>query len=79
MTDVARSLRDTLFTLTRIPSPIGEEAELCDHVQERLTASLGSDAITRFHDSLIVHAVAREDAPHVALVGHLDTVRTQHD
>lgn len=79
MTEIAHALRDTLLALTRIPSPIGEEAELCDHVEDRLTSSLGADAITRFHDSLIVHAAVRQDAPRVALVGHLDTVRTQHD
>jgi succinyl-diaminopimelate desuccinylase len=79
MTEIAHALRDTLLALTRIPSPIGEEAELCDHVEDRLTSSLGADAITRFHDSLIVHAAARQDAPRIALVGHLDTVRTQHD
>ena len=79
MTEIADALRDTLLDLTRIPSPIGEEAELCDHVEARLTRSLGGDAITRFHDSLIVHAAQRENAPRIALVGHLDTVRTQHD
>ena len=79
MTEIAHALCDTLLALTRIPSPIGEEAELCDHVEERLSASLGSDAITRFHDSLIVHAAQRPNAPKIALVGHLDTVRTQHD
>ncbi len=79
MSNLAHALRDTLLTLTRIPSPIGEEAELCDHVEERLSASLGADSITRFHDSLIVHAVRRDSAPRIALVGHLDTVRTQHD
>ena len=79
MTDIDQALCDTLLALTRIPSPIGEEAQLCDHVQERLSASLGSDAITRFHDSLIVHAVPRPGSPRIALVGHLDTVRTQHD
>jgi succinyl-diaminopimelate desuccinylase len=79
MTDIGQALCETLLTLTRIPSPIGEEAQLCDHVEERLTASLGADAITRFHDSLIVHAAARPAAPRIALVGHLDTVRTQHD
>jgi succinyl-diaminopimelate desuccinylase len=79
MTDLDHALRDTLLDLTRIPSPIGEEAALCDHVEKRLAASLGSDAITRFHDSLIVHAARREGAPRIALVGHLDTVRTQHD
>ena len=79
MTDLGHALRATLLALTKIPSPIGEEAELCDHVEDRLSASLGPEAITRFHDSLIVHAAPREGAPRIALVGHLDTVRTQHD
>ena len=79
MTDVGHALTDTLLALTRIPSPIGEEAELCDHVEERLAQSLDADAITRFHDSLIVQAARRPGAPRIALVGHLDTVRTQHD
>ena len=79
MTELAHALRDTLLALTRIPSPIGEETALCDHVQDRLSSSLGSDAITRFHDSLIVHAARRDNAPKIALVGHLDTVRTTHD
>lgn len=79
MTDIADALRDTLLTLTRIPSPIGEETALCEHVHARLKNSVGGDAITRFHDSLIVHAARRDHAPHIALVGHLDTVRTKHD
>lgn len=79
MTDLDHALRDTLLELTRIPSPIGEEAALCDHVERRLQKTLGRDAITRFYDSLIVHANARHGAPRIALVGHLDTVRTQHD
>ena len=79
MTEIAHALCDTLLALTRIPSPIGEEAELCDHVEDRLSKSLGADTITRFHHSLIVHAAPRRDAPRIALVGHLDTVHTQHD
>jgi succinyl-diaminopimelate desuccinylase len=79
MTDLDHTLRDTLLELTRIPSPIGEEAALCDHVEQRLARSLGSESITRVHDSLIVHAARREGAPRIALVGHLDTVRTRHD
>jgi succinyl-diaminopimelate desuccinylase len=79
MTELAHALRDTLLALVRIPSPIGEEAQLCDYVEHRLTESLGTGAITRFHDSLVVHAAERENAPRIALVGHLDTVRTQHD
>jgi len=79
MTEIADALRDTLLALTRIPSPIGEEAELCDHVEARLSRSLGGDSISRFHDSLIVRAAQRPNTPRIALVGHLDTVRTQHD
>lgn len=79
MNDVSQALSDTLLALARIPSPIGEEAALCDHVEERLASSLGADTITRFHDSLIVRPVHREGVPRIALVGHLDTVRTEHD
>ncbi len=79
MSDISHALSDTLLALTQIPSPIGEEAALCDHVEERLASSLGADTITRFHDSLIVRAVQNEGAPRIALVGHLDTVRTAHD
>ena len=79
MTEIADALRDTLLDLARIPSPIGEEAELCDHVEARLTRSLGGDAISRFHDSLIVRAARRQNGPRIALVGHLDTVCTEHD
>ena len=79
MSDLARSLSHTLLELTRIKSPIGEERELCDYVQARLAKRFPTAAITRFQDSLIVHANARADAPKVALVGHLDVVRTEHD
>ncbi len=79
MTEIADALRDTLLDLVRIPSPIGEEAALCDHVEARLTRSLGDDAISRFHDSLIVRVARRQNVPRIALVGHLDTVRTEHD
>ncbi len=77
--ELPQALTRTLLDITRIPSPIGEERALCDHVENRLSASLGSEAITRFHDSLIVHVAQRPGQPRVALVGHLDTVRTQHD
>src|SRR6476619_5451899 len=79
MSDLASSLANTLLDITRIPSPIGEERALCDHVQERLAKSLGQHSVTRFQDSLIVRAHEKPGAPRIALVGHLDTVRTQHD
>jgi succinyl-diaminopimelate desuccinylase len=79
MADLHAALTQTLFDITAIPSPIGEEKALCDHVQARLARSLGKDRIARFRDSLIVRAHEKPGAPKIALVGHLDTVRTQHD
>ncbi|MCA9647356.1 MAG: hypothetical protein KC492_41990, partial [Myxococcales bacterium] len=73
------SLRNTLLEITAIESPIGEEKALCDHIAHRLSVALGSGAVTRFHDSLIVRVTQQKGAPRVALVGHLDTVRTEHD
>lgn len=80
MTDeLARSLTQTLFEITAIPSLIGEERALCDHVQARLTRTLGQAAVIRFQDSLVVRVNEKPGAPKVALVGHLDVVRTLHD
>ena len=76
---LSASLAQTLLELTSIASPIGEERALCDHVAARLAKRFAASAITRFQDSLIVHANARPGAPRIALVGHLDVVRTQHD
>jgi succinyl-diaminopimelate desuccinylase len=77
--ELSRSLADTLLEITSIPSPIGEEKALCDHVEARLLRSLDRARITRFRDSLIVRAHEKPGAPRIALVGHLDVVRTQHD
>jgi succinyl-diaminopimelate desuccinylase len=73
------ALRETLLTITKIDSPIGEEKALCDHVAQRLARTLPPGAIARFHDSLVVRVTERPGAPRVGLVGHLDTVRTVHD
>ena len=76
---LSQALRDTTLQLTQIPSPIGEEEALCDHVEERLVRGLGKAAVERFQHSLVVRAAQTAGAPRVALVGHLDTVRTRHD
>jgi succinyl-diaminopimelate desuccinylase len=77
--ELSRALADTLFEITAIMSPIGEEKALCDHVQARLARTLGADNVIRFQDSLVVRANPKPGAPKIALVGHLDVVRTQHD
>lgn len=74
-----QALRDTLLEITRIPSPIGEEKALCDHLDALLSGVLGKASVTRFRDSLVVRVCEKPGAPKVALVGHTDVVRTQHD
>jgi succinyl-diaminopimelate desuccinylase len=79
MDELDRALAQTLLEITQIESPIGEEKALCDHVEERLARRLGKAAITRFRDSLVVRVHDKPGAKKLALVGHLDVVRTQHD
>ncbi|HKQ69871.1 MAG TPA: succinyl-diaminopimelate desuccinylase [Polyangiaceae bacterium] len=70
-------LTETLLWLCSIPSPIGEEKALCDAVEKRLARS--GVAATRIGDSLVAHVRTGTGGPRVALVGHLDVVRTEHD
>jgi succinyl-diaminopimelate desuccinylase len=76
----AIALDETLLWLCSIPSPIGEEAALCDAVQDRLMRLPLAGAIRRYGNSIVVPVIRRVDEgrPHVALVGHLDTVRTEN-
>lgn len=78
-TPIAISLEETLLWLCSIPSPIGEEKALCDAVSERLARLPLAGPIRRYGDSIVVPVVRkRSGRPHVALVGHLDTVRTEN-
>jgi succinyl-diaminopimelate desuccinylase len=76
---VNTELTETLLWLCKIPSPIGEEAELCTAVSERLDRVPLAGAIRRYGNSIVVPLTRGTGGPHVALVGHLDTVRTDHD
>jgi succinyl-diaminopimelate desuccinylase len=69
-------LAETLLWLCSIPSPIGEEKALCDALEARLRAA---GAVRRFGDSLVVSVKSGSGGPQVALVGHIDVVRTEHD
>jgi len=75
--DVARRLDATLLDLCATPSPIGEEKALCDAVSGRLAGLPLAAPIRRYGDSIVV-PVTRGRGPRVALVGHLDTVRTEN-
>ncbi|MBX3206829.1 MAG: succinyl-diaminopimelate desuccinylase [Labilithrix sp.] len=79
-TPAAISLDETLLWLCAIPSPIGEEKELCDAVAERLSRQELAGPIRRYGNSIVVPVVRTREPgrPHVALVGHLDTVRTEN-
>jgi succinyl-diaminopimelate desuccinylase len=76
----AVALDETLLWLCSIASPIGEEKTLCDAVSERLVRLPLPGAIRRYSDSIVVPIVRKREPgrPHVALVGHLDTVRTEN-
>lgn len=75
----ASELEDTLLWLCGIPSPIGEEKALCDAVVDRLERLPLAAAIRRYGNSIVVPVSRRGGGrPHVALVGHLDTVRTEN-
>lgn len=73
-------LTETLLWLCRIPSPIGDEQEICAAVAERLSRLPLASPIRRYGNSIVVPVVRDRSPgrPHVALVGHLDTVRTEN-
>jgi len=73
-------LEETLLWLCSIASPTGEERALCDAVQERLTRLPLAARIRRYGNSIVVPLVRKYGPrrPHVALVGHLDTVQTEN-
>jgi succinyl-diaminopimelate desuccinylase len=66
-------LDETLLWLCAIPSPIGEERAICDAVQARLARPA-----RRYGDSIVVPVTRGTAGPRIALVGHLDTVRTEN-
>lgn len=73
------SLAETLLWLCSIPSPIGEEKALCDAVLARLARVPLAAPIRRYGDSIVVPLLrSGTKRPHVALVGHFDTVRTKN-
>ena len=73
------SLTETLLWLCKIPSPIGEEREICDRVTERLAQVRLAAPIRRYGESIVVPLTRGNGGPHVALAGHLDVVRTVHE
>jgi len=73
------SLAETLLWLCKIRSPIGEEQELCQRLEERLEKLTLAAPVRRYGDSLVVPLVRAPNRPHVLLCGHTDVVRTEHE
>ncbi len=70
---------DTLMWLVRVPSLYGEEGPLCDAVVARLSAQPLAGPIRRYGHSIVVPVSRGTGGPKIALVGHLDVVRTEHE
>jgi succinyl-diaminopimelate desuccinylase len=77
--DRAAFLAETLLWLCEIPSPTGEEADLCHAIVERLGGARLAAPPRRHGDSLVVPVTRGTGGPRIALAGHLDVVRTVHD
>ncbi len=74
----AALLAQRTLELCRIPSPIGQEAALADHVEAWARGHFPPLHILRRSHSLVLGDL--EDArPAIALVGHLDTVPAHRD
>ena len=78
MTTLSAHLAETLLWLCAIPSPIGEERALCDAVLARMEKAAPAAKIRRYGDSIVVPLTRGTGGPRIALVGHLDTVRTEN-
>jgi succinyl-diaminopimelate desuccinylase len=75
MTPLAERLADETLALCRIPSPIGQEQSLCDHIEGVMR--LKHLPVRREGNALILEGAPQGAWPGgrpLALVGHLDTV-----
>jgi len=79
---MSESIDETLLWLCAIASPIGEERALCDAMNARVERAKPAAPIRRYGDSIVVPLVRGASKgtkrPHIALAGHLDTVRTEN-
>lgn len=69
----ARALGLRALELCRIPSPIGEERQLADHVEGWARQHFSQEERTRVSHSFVL-GKPDDPRPAIALVGHLDTV-----
>jgi succinyl-diaminopimelate desuccinylase len=75
--EIARGLAALTLELCAIPSETGREAAIAGFVEARCVESAGREAVRRLGNSVVCQpgGEGAPEAPVVALVGHLDTVR----
>ena len=79
MSAVRERLAGTLTWLCAIPSFTGEEGPIAEALAVRLEKSALARPMRRYGNSLVAPVSRGSGGPHVALVGHTDVVRTDHD
>ena len=70
---------ETLLWLLSVPSFIGDEAALCDALIARFEGAKLAAPIRRTLNSIVVPVTRGTGGPAIALCGHLDVVRTEHE
>jgi succinyl-diaminopimelate desuccinylase len=73
------TIADTLLWLCSIPSPTGHEEDICNAIEQHFQSNHADLVMRRHGDSLVVELCPPVQGWNVALAGHLDTVRTEHD
>ncbi|MBX5481272.1 MAG: succinyl-diaminopimelate desuccinylase [Myxococcaceae bacterium] len=69
-----QELAERTLELCRIPSPIGQEAAIADHLERWAKDVFGPKEVLRHSHSLVLGNLKDDPRPTVALFGHLDTV-----
>ncbi|MSP25363.1 MAG: succinyl-diaminopimelate desuccinylase [Myxococcales bacterium] len=70
---------DTLAWLCSISSFTGEEGPIADAISARLAKARLAAPVRRYGNSLVVPVSRGTGGPRIALAGHTDVVRTEHD
>jgi succinyl-diaminopimelate desuccinylase len=71
---LGRELAERTLELCRIPSVIGHEGALADHVERWAQRHFPADELFRIGHTLVLGRPRRDARPTVGLFGHLDTV-----
>ena len=79
MSAPAQRLEQTLRWLCEIPSFTSEEGPICEALSKRLESRKLAAPLRRYGNSLLAAVSRGSGGPHIALVGHTDVVRTDHD